>query len=238
MTDNKWQISIPYRDRSDSLAELGFDAGLLGEEDRAVTRHLVLRALLEGDKTTGDLLDRLEAADPTERRELLDDAREAAGLERSEDIDAREAFEARPVVGGSSLDGPYDQGGRLQGCAACGAIPMHATTGLPIVVADRKYWCPEHKHLAEPDDHLPPDDVAAVGPHFEWIPAPSVQRRLQAEDDRRREENERRRRDREAEAEAIRAARRRFEEQRAGDPYLDPPLAGIAGAHLGPGWPR
>jgi hypothetical protein len=75
-----WTIRLPVRDRSDSIAEITFDARFLGEEDGKVTRHLVVQPLLDGDRTVGDLIDRVERADPAERRRMLDAARQAAGL--------------------------------------------------------------------------------------------------------------------------------------------------------------
>ena len=109
-----------------------------------------------------------------------------------------------------------------------GARAALAPTGLPEPVADRRWWCLEHRHLAGPDDDLPPDDLATIGPHFELIPAPSDQAAMQAKDERRREAEERRRRERAAEAEAIRKAEERYYEEHRDDPYVNP--------LSGPGW--
>ena len=60
----------------------------------AVLRELVLEAAIAGDKTAGDLFDRLARIDPTDRRRLLDTMRERAGLESTADVEAHRRFEA------------------------------------------------------------------------------------------------------------------------------------------------
>jgi hypothetical protein len=93
-----WSINLPVRDRHAPITDIGGDARALDDPaERAMVRQLVLGAMLEGDTTSGDLLDRLEAADPTARRKLFDDAREAAGRERSEDIDECSLSWPRPT---------------------------------------------------------------------------------------------------------------------------------------------
>ena len=75
------EIRIPFRDRNDHLSTVADSARTLStDEDRAVARQLVLDGSASGLTTVGQLLDRLEAASPTERRTMLDDARAAAGL--------------------------------------------------------------------------------------------------------------------------------------------------------------
>jgi hypothetical protein len=90
-----WAIRIPYRRRDDLLADVDLAARReLEGEDAMVTRHLATAAMLAGDRTAGDLIDRIDRATPAQRRRLLDEARQAIGLERSEDIDTRERFAA------------------------------------------------------------------------------------------------------------------------------------------------
>jgi HNH endonuclease len=77
-----WQIRIPFRDRDEPLdadALTDLPAALEGE-DRDVTRELMVQARLEGARTVGDVLDRVEAVGPRGRRQLLDEARTALGL--------------------------------------------------------------------------------------------------------------------------------------------------------------
>jgi hypothetical protein len=90
-----WQINVPHRLRSDSLSNVAVAARALPtDEDRAVCRQLVLREITGGTaKTAGELLDKLEKASPSERRELLDRAREKAGLPTTGDVEFREEHE-------------------------------------------------------------------------------------------------------------------------------------------------
>jgi hypothetical protein len=227
---SRWSIQIPYRHRDDDIDEVAFAARALPDaDDRAVLTELVVSARLDGCRSAGDLLDRIAGATAVQRRRMLDDAREAIGLERSEDIDRRERFEMTQQMAARRSNGRDASGAADAGCAAegCNAMPL-GSTGLPERVTDRLWWCPAHRHLAGPDDHLPPHDVTRIGPHFEEIPAPSIQRRMEAEDEQRRQEEEKRRRDRHAEAEATRRARERWIEEHRDDPYVNP--------WSGPGW--
>jgi hypothetical protein len=143
-----WEINLPVRDRADRLAEVAIDSHQLADpEERVTVRELVLQATLAGDRTAGDLLDRLEAAGPAGRRPILDDAREAAGLERTEDIDARERHEeARHLA----IRPPAE-------CVVCGA-PSTDANGMPAPPPSpaRKWHCPEHVAQAQPGDMDPP----------------------------------------------------------------------------------
>jgi len=89
---SEWQISIPYRSRSDSLSDVAEAAhDLSTDEERAVVRHLALAEIVGGSATTaGELIDKLEKATPAERRQVLDDARGKAGLPDTETVEARE----------------------------------------------------------------------------------------------------------------------------------------------------
>lgn len=89
-----WQLRIPYRDRSEPIAAVGDLARNLTGEDRAVARQLALDAAMNGMRTVGDLLDGMERASATERRQMLDRARERVGLPDTKTAEARERFEA------------------------------------------------------------------------------------------------------------------------------------------------
>jgi hypothetical protein len=94
-----WAIRIPYRSRDDSLADVDLAARReLDGKDCVVTRQIAMEAMLNGDRTAGDLIDRVDRLSRAERRRLLDDAREAVGLKRSGDIDAEASFATRNEV--------------------------------------------------------------------------------------------------------------------------------------------
>jgi hypothetical protein len=226
-----WEIRIPYRSREDSLAEVGFAARQLDAEERAIVRALVLQAALGGCRTAGDLLDRVGHATVAERRLIYDDAREAAGLERSQDIDDRERFEeARAEAlrrGVEPIQGLI--GGELKGCAAegCKALPIDQN-GHVVLAACRRWWCPEHGHLAEPGDELPDEDgVAVLDANFRLLPSPREQRRMRETEAHERAERERQAAEKRAETEALRKIKERWGE--TADP-ID-----IAGYRVRPG---
>jgi hypothetical protein len=86
-----WQIQIPFRSREDPLVDLADAARVLGQDDERIARQIVLSAITDGTAATaGELIDQLEKASRERRRKMLDDAREAVGLERSEDVDFAE----------------------------------------------------------------------------------------------------------------------------------------------------
>ena len=90
-----WSIKLPYRDRDDPLPTVADACRVLeSDEDRAVARSLVLSGVTSGLATVGDLLDRLAAMAPSERRAALDQARSRAGLPTTREVDARRALAA------------------------------------------------------------------------------------------------------------------------------------------------
>lgn len=127
---------------------------------------------------------------------------------------AREATEKAAAV--PTTDKPFqtDDGKRLVECSAegCHAIPTTAA-GSWRPVADRRWWCDTHKHLAGPEDHLPPEPT--------WLPKGCGGRRLnpkseegqrvraeferQQAEERKREEHEQR------EAETLAKVRQTYE---------------------------
>jgi hypothetical protein len=230
-----WRLDVPLRDPDEALgadALIDLPSALEDPDDRRVCRELLFGAFMRGLPTVGALVAELEQADESARRRLLDEARVAAGLESATTIDDRERFERVQREAWLRSSRRDAEGKTIVGCAAegCSALPMGAT-GMPEPVSDRRWWCDAHRHLAGPDDHLPPDDVVAIGPNFEVIPAPSALAAMAAKDEQRRQEEEQRRQERAAEAEAIRKARERFEREHADDPYYNP-LAGSGWAGI------
>jgi hypothetical protein len=216
-----WEIRLPDLNRDESLVDLACaESALPDKDDRLVLRELVLAATLAGDHTAGDLFDRLEAAGPAGRRPILDNAREAAGLPRTEDLDRAEHFEAlQRQARQRAGDRPIPK------CAVCGARPI-GPGGFPEEVPHvRKWHCPEHVSQAQPGDMDPPP--LPVGLDMRLLDPDEIARE-DREDERRRVEHERRLQERAAEAEVTRGARERWERQNADDPYINP--------WSGPGW--
>jgi hypothetical protein len=90
-----WQIHIPYRERSNSLLDVAAAARELPtDDDRAVTRQIVLAELTDGSAASaGELLDKIEKASPAARRKMLDAARVQVGLPSTGDVEFRQQFE-------------------------------------------------------------------------------------------------------------------------------------------------
>jgi hypothetical protein len=148
-----WSIPIPYQSRDQTITEAisaNVERALDGEE-----REVAFQILFDpppGLKTVGDLLNHIEKLGAEGRRRLLDKARAEAGLKSTGAVDAHEAFEQNTAAL------PPSPGPRPQSCAAegCVAYPMNEL-GVPVPVADRTWWCDQHRHLAGENDHLPPE---------------------------------------------------------------------------------
>ena len=213
-----WQLHVPHRDRSDSLLEVVDMAEELPDpEDRATTRALAMDAYLEDRlESAGELLDRIERADPAERRSMLDRARVSAGLLNTKDERDHRAFVA---TNGRLRVRPPQQ------CAVCGTVPTRPD-GLPDmnVARVRRWHCPTHEHLAEPGDF--DSLLSGVRPDMTPIPDPDELAREQRADEQRAEQQRQRREAREAEAEAIRVARERYERANEDNDYFNTPIAG------------
>ena len=154
---------IPYQDRAQTVADAissNVDRALEGEE-----RDIAFQVLFDSppSQTMGELFDRLDA----DGREMVNKARSELGLESVEEVEAHQAFEAA----NRSLPPSRDAEGRIfQSCHAanCQVFPL-GEHGEPISVADRRWWCGQHRDQAGPDDHLPPEveyvlDFATMSP--------------------------------------------------------------------------
>jgi hypothetical protein len=160
-------IRVPFRGRSDSLADVADAARALpAGEDRAVVRGLVLEAAESGMASAGDMLDALERMAPDGRRRLLDRARERADVPTTTEAAQAAARKVRaPMIPDSP---PRDATGcAIQVCPAtgCGRYPLSPLSGATAPVAARRWWCPEHEHLAGPGDLDPwTAPLVAFGP--------------------------------------------------------------------------
>jgi len=162
-----WQIQIPFADRTESLVDVAAHARTLEtDESRATVRQLVLDARLEGDRTAGDLLDRLAAMEPVERRQMLDIARVECGLEPTAEVDARERSTAATIGMAPGSGNPL-----LHSCSAakCREIPR-TEAGAWREVNVRRWWCEQHRHLAGEDDMRPVPLPWKLSPSGSLIP--------------------------------------------------------------------
>lgn len=108
-------------------------------DERATIREIGMRAHLSGMHTAAELLGHLEAVGKSGRRQILNDAREAAGLERSEDLDRHEQFRlTQPIAARRSsrrhASGRHSRSAPPRAAVASASNPA---TGLPPAAADR-----------------------------------------------------------------------------------------------------
>jgi hypothetical protein len=115
----------------------------------------VARLDLGRPASAGELIGHLEASNAGERLDLVERGRALAGLDAIHSIRFQELQRAL-----SAVPGRDERGRAIQQCAAagCEATPSNHL-GAPLPVVDAKWWCANHKQLAGPDDHLPPDDL-------------------------------------------------------------------------------
>ena len=162
--------------------------------------------------TMGELIDHIEALDADGRRELLDTARTAAGLDTVEDAEGHRAFE---IANRNLRPGRDSEGKIFQGCAerSCHAWPQDEL-GMPTGVVDRVWWCAKHRHLAGPEDHLPPEPKYRIDPEtMSPRPVGAERERLAAEDEKLRQQAAEREQRRRQGAKALNEVRERYIEQ-------------------------
>ncbi len=159
----EWGITIPHRSRDAFVTEVAIAADeVLSGEDRIVTRQLAHDAIERGVLRVGALLDELEAAGQAGRRQILDRARERAGLEGATAREDRIKFEAaQEVARRRHRPRPIPE------CPVCGRRPTGAG-GMPVAVSPVRRWhCPDHVDQAEPGDMEAPS--VPIGPNFGYF---------------------------------------------------------------------
>ena len=150
-----WSISIPHRSRRDSLVDVAALVRHVAgqDEDRNVLRQLVIQAQVDGvASSAGELIDHLASLEPSERRLLLDQAREACGLPTTREVAEQRQFEIANAAAQAvaSQESPY------QTCHAphCAVAPVTPEGALaPVYVA--KWFCQAHRDQASEADMQP-----------------------------------------------------------------------------------
>lgn len=194
-----WAISIPHRSRDESLVDVAAHARHLGlDEDRTTVRQLVIQARLDGVATTaGELIDHIAGLEPHERLAMLDRARVEAGLPSVEDVEFRRGVEAMRCQ--SSFPANV-------ACAKPDCVNMATRNGVVYQPAVRRWWCPDHEHLAKPGDMEPRGSGLRFGENGVIVPIDlDDDEREQDRADHEAKQRAERHRERQAEAEAYRA---------------------------------
>jgi hypothetical protein len=126
--------------------------------------------------------------DPSERRQLLNEARAEAGLATTEEIEAQERF--RQACDAARLKAGKESPWQLCHEPTCNALPVNEL-GAPIAVSARKWWCERHRHLAGEHDMEPrpsPWRLSPAGVIVEHDPDEDARIAIEAE--RRQREHE------------------------------------------------
>jgi hypothetical protein len=144
-----FMISVPHRSADESLVAVAGHTRVLGQ-DGPVMRELVISARLDGvAATAGQLIAHLDQLEPHERRAMLNTARKACGLPSVEEV---EASRPKPFDLTVRTTGPS---GAFPSCPAEGCTASPTRYGAFYTPDARKWWCPNHEHLAEPGDLEP-----------------------------------------------------------------------------------
>lgn len=152
-----WQIQVPYKTLGDSLSQVGANARALQDpEDRAVVHELVLLATgtpgATDAITAGDLIDVLKAIPPDRRRGALDVLRKKAGLPSTAEVERKALLDSVTYSSVGSDTRP------IPTCAAddCQAIHREPGTWTPSPLDVKRWFCEQHRSLAQPGDMEPP----------------------------------------------------------------------------------
>ena len=164
---SRWAIQIPHRRPNDGLQAIYAAARELPAEDRAVTEALVDRLMLIRPRiTAAGIVASLEAFSPADRREAIDYLRADAGLPSTEEVNQMEKLRQQtPAPVPISVCAEHE-------CRHY-AADQH---GIPLELPDRKWWCDEHRHLAGPDDHKPPEQTHVFDPRTMSLVAVGAQK--------------------------------------------------------------
>ncbi len=153
----EWQIRIPHNGRDQTPIEAltsNVEDAIPDPEERRIATHLLFDAACDPDiDTTGDLLDKVEGATPEERRAILDQARESAGLPSTAKVEGQRAVEfySRPRDSGPLRD---SQGRISAVCSEPGCRMFAPEPGMAAVirrVACKRWYCAEHREGHEAD---------------------------------------------------------------------------------------
>jgi hypothetical protein len=161
-----WTIHLPHHGDITAPLSTTVDAGrvALTGDARAVARQVALSLMADGVGTVGEALDHIEAASPTERRRMLDDARAAAGLPSTAQVDRQRAAAHRvePIEDEPERD---ELGACYPVChePGCSTIPIDPATGAPQRSRARRWRCSEHAAGHE-DDMRPWTSPITIGP--------------------------------------------------------------------------
>ena len=141
------EVRIPYRDRSQPLdgEALSLPDALPDARERRIATQILCDAMATGMRTVGDVIRTFERASPDERRQIVDRARTAAGMETIGREEAGRAFERRLAA---PQEAPRDSAGQtaaicsVDGCH--GYLPHPNLPGEIALTSARRWTCEKH----------------------------------------------------------------------------------------------
>ncbi|MGH2964306.1 MAG: hypothetical protein ACRDMH_02850 [Solirubrobacterales bacterium] len=153
-------IRIPWRSRDEPLDGQAIEElpRALPDSERPVARQLLVEARGAGAETVGDALDLFGRATAAERRAYAEAARLATGAPT---LDEEARQRASIVASRFPMEAPAPpqrdaEGKAIQQCHAEGCENVSTSReGALRPVADRRWFCPAHEHLAAPGDDEP-----------------------------------------------------------------------------------
>jgi hypothetical protein len=160
------EIHLPHHGDITAPLSTALDAArsLPTDDARATARQIVIALAADGVDTVGAALAHLEAASPAERRRMLEDARTAAGLPSTAQVDRQRAAAHRvePIEDEPERD---ELGASYQVChePGCRAFPVDPATGAPQRSRAKRWRCSVHAAGHE-DDLRPWTSPIVIGP--------------------------------------------------------------------------
>jgi hypothetical protein len=123
-------------------------------DEQRIVEAIAFKALERGTTRAADLLSELEEAGPIGRRRIVDEARKSAGLPTIGEVEAERAFEMR----NAGLRPGRTDGKAPQQCPHSSAVSS-TPEGALRPTHEKRWHRDRHRHLAEPGDLDPPDDL-------------------------------------------------------------------------------
>jgi hypothetical protein len=160
---SNWQIRLPIGDPDqllvDAIREL---PRVLDGDEQEMTFDLLATAKMAGFQTVGDLHASIDGFDGATRLLLLNALRRRAGLPSTKAVDDRKRLEA--VNHAARVRAGQDSAWQICHADGCSEIPISPVTGIPTTTEAKRWFCAQHRALAEPGDLDPRPSGLRIAP--------------------------------------------------------------------------
>ena len=126
----------------------------LTADEQRIVKAIAVEALQRGTTRVADPFRELEEAGPAGGRRVVDRARQSLGMKTVSEEDADRDFEMR----NAGLRPGRVDGKAPQQCPHCSAVSS-TPEGALRPTHEKRWHCDRHRHLAEPGDLDPPEDL-------------------------------------------------------------------------------